>query len=340
LSKKATPLGYIKATDPQTTREAFSDWRVADRALSISKSAIQNYLWSFLSPDGPYRKFITSSMSPVGIQFVTDLSYDEEMQANPNQRKVYLARFFAENTGRLPSILIIDTGVEYQDMGVADLVGSSVRDGRWEGELLFFLKINLSIMVATTSEEDTGILSSLVLAILGPMSNALNNYIIREPGSKWEIRLPLAALHIGQASNIPLEGDNKTTIWTRSLDFTIDFESFVTLVQDMPTVNVDANLDLELIQKPFFMNFAENQNIPLGTPYQILVHNMRKDYYLAVSNPDIALVTMDPPYILQPRRQGTALLLVMDRRGPKGRGTDLEPVNESLVMDIPFRVTI
>lgn len=337
---KPTPLGYIKATDPQTTREAFSDWRIADRALSISKSAIQNYLWSFLSPDGPNRRFITSSMSPVGIQFVTDLSYDEEMQTNPNQRKVYLARFFAENTGRLPSILIIDTGVEYQDQGVADLVGSSVRNGRWEGELLFFLKINLSIMVATTSEEDTGIISSLVLAILGPLSNALNNYIIREPGSKWEIRLPLSALHIGQASSIPVEGDNKTTIWTRSLDFTIDFESFVTLVQDLPRATIDPNINIDDVQKPFFLNFTDNQALSLGQPYHLIVQYMRDSYYLAVSNPDIALVTMEPPYILQPRRQGTALLLVLDRRGPKGRGDKDEPMNQSLIMDIPFRVTI
>lgn len=337
---KTTPLGYIKATDPQTTREAFSDWRVADRALSITKSAIQNYLWSFLSPDGQNRKFITSSMSPLGIQFVTDLSYDEEMQANPNQRKVYLARFFAENTGRLPSILIIDTGVEYQDLGVADLVGSSVRNGRWEGELLFYLKISLSIMVATTSEEDTGVISSLVLAILGPLSNALNNYLIREPGSKWEIRLPLAALRIGQASSIAIEGDTKTTIWTRALDLTVDFESFITLVQDLPKVEVDPNLDLDTVIKPEFLNFSVNQAVSLGQPYQLIIQNMRKSYFLAVSNPDIALVTMEPPYILQPRRQGTALLLVLDRAGPQGRGYEEEPVNQSLVMDIPFRVTI
>lgn len=339
---RPTPLGYIAATDPTTTRQAFADWRVADRSVSIAKSAIQNYIWSFLSPLGPNRKFITSAASPVGIQFVTDLSYDEEMQQNPNQRKTYLARFFAENTGRLPSILIIDTGVEYQDQGVSDLMGCSVIGNSWEGDLLYLLKINLSLMVATTSEEDTAILSSLLLTIFGPLSNVLNNYIISESGSKWEIRLPLAALTIGQASSIQVEGDNKSTIWTRSLDFPIDFESFVTLSQDInsfTTVGTTNQIDSRDIL-PKFYNLEPNQAIPLGAPFPIFVQDMRTNYVLRTSDPSIALVSLEPPYILQPRRQGTALLLVLDMNGVDGRGTEEIPVNQRLIMDIPFRVTI
>ena len=340
--KRPTPLGYIKATDPQSTKEAFADWRVADRSVSLAKSAIQNYFWSFLSPNGANRGFITSAASPVGVQFVTDLSYDEEMQQNPNQRKTYLARFFAENTGRLPSILLIDTGVEYQDQGVSDLIGSSVRGNRWAGDLLFLLKINLSITVATTSEDDTSTLASLLLTILGPLSNALNNYIIHERGSKWEIRLPIAAINIGQASSVQIEGDTKTTVWTRSIEFPIDFESVVSISQDLDSVTTFAAYNRTDTQdlKPRFLNLAPNQAVSLGSPYPLIIQDMRLPYVLRTSDPDIALVSQEPPYLLQPRRQGSALLLVIDTQGNVGRGTKEEPVNQRLVMDIPFRVTL
>lgn len=339
VRNRSTPLGYIALKDPQTTREAFADWRVADRSVTIAKSAVHNYLWSFLSPLGPNRKFITSSASPAGIQFVTDLSFDEEMQQNPNQRKTYLARFFAENTGRLPSILIVDTGVEYQDQGVSDLMGCSVIGNRWEGELLYLLKINFSLLVATTSEEDTAVLSSLLLTILGPLSNALNNFIIHERGSKWELRLPIAALTIGQASSIQVEGDNKSTIWTRSLDFPVDFESIVTLSQDIDNFTMVGVSNRTDQVKPTFMNLTPNQVIPMGSPFPIFVQDMQSSYVLRTSDPSIALVSQEPPYILQPRRQGQALLLVIDTRGLVGRGSEEEPVNQKLVMDIPFRVT-
>lgn len=342
MSSNPPPLGYISLNEPTTLRETFEQFRVTDRSVSIAKSALQNYFNSFLDPKGVNRPYLTSSLSPAGLQFVTNLSYDDQMKADPNLRKTYLARFFAENTGRLPAILIIDSGVTYQDEGMNDLVGASSIGGRWQGTLFFFLRINFSISVATLSEEDTSTLASVIVMMLGPLANIVNNYVIHEHGQPWELRLPLAAVSIGQGSALQVEGDSKTTIWTRTVDFTCDFETVLTISQNLdgiipPDQVVIGSTDLN--PAPKITNLSPNQGIPLGLPYPVYISNMRLNHRLACSDPNVALVSAEPPYFIYPRAQGRALLLVLDTTQAEGGTTVATPANKQLVLDFPFRIT-
>lgn len=334
------PLGYIESTPPNSVKEIYTNYRAADKSVMIVKNAIQTYINSFISPYGVNRQFLTSTISPIGLQFVTELTYDEEMKVNPNMRKTYLARFFAENTGRLPSILLIDSGVEYVDAGISEITAVSMSpEGHWQGTVTQILKVNLAITVATLSEEDTDTLSMLIMMMFGPLAAVVNNYVIHERGAKWEVRLPMSGLTIGQLSNIPIEGDTKTTIWSRAVEVNCDFETIIQL-QRPPIYFQEEESTIAENQKrlPKFLNLVPNQMIPLGERYTLFIEYMQAHYKLAVSNPRIALVTQDPPFVLQPRGQGQALLLVIDPQLTERPLTQGNQKSSQLVCDIPFQI--
>lgn len=335
------PLGYIASVPPESVKKIFTDYRVADKSVMVVKNAIQTYINSFISPYGVNRNFLTSSASPIGLQFVTELTYDEEMKTSPNLRKTYLARFFAENTGRLPSILLIDSGVEYVDAGISEITAVSMdKDGSWIGTVTQILIVNLAITVATLSEEDTDTLSTMIMMMFGPLAAVVNNYIIHEKGAKWEVRLPMSGLTIGQLSNVPIEGDTKTTVWSRAVEVKCDFETQIRLKQPPQTFILDREATIAEQTKvlPKFLNLTPNQMIPLGQAYTLFIENMQNNYRLAVSDPSVALVTQDPPYVIQPRGQGQALILVIDRNAKELPLTKSNQKSSTLVCDIPFQI--
>lgn len=321
-------------------KETYAEYRMVDKAVTIVKSAVQRYIDSFLNPNGSNRKFFTSSLSPVGLQFVTDLTYDDQMKVSPNLRKTYLARFFAENIGRLPSILIIDTGVEVVDPGINELVGATMgSDGSWEGYLCSIMKVSLSVTTATLSEEDTSTLATMISTMISPLATVINNCAIHDHNSPWEVRLPMTGITVGQGSSVTLEGDSKTTVWTRSVDLICEFETIIGLKQNpytflQPPIATVGNDGVPL---PKFLNIRPNQEIPLGMSYPIMVEGMLDTYYLGVSDPSVALVTSEPPYLLQPRAQGKALLLVINRSANAENATTKQK-SASYVADIPFIV--
>lgn len=334
------PLGYTLTPPPGTLKEAYVEYRMVDKAVTIVKSAVQRYIDSFLNPNGSNRKFFTSALSPVGLQFVTDLTYDDQMKTSPNLRRTYLARFFAENIGRLPSILIIDTGVEIVDPGINELIGTSMSsDGSWEGFLASIMKVSVSTTVATLSEEDTSTLATMITTMISPMATVINNCAIHDPDSPWEVRLPMTGITLGQASSVNIEGDTKTTVWTRAVDMVCEFETQIGLKQSPftfstpPIVTVGSNG----IPIPRFMNLLPNQEIQLGAAYPLFVEGMLDRYYLGVSDPSVALVTSEPPYVLQPRAQGKSLLLVIDRSANADNSLNREK-SSCYVTDIPFMV--
>jgi hypothetical protein len=332
------PLGYSLTPPHANLKEIFADTRMADKAVTLVKSAIQGYVDSFLNPAGRNRKFLTASMSPVGLQFVTDLTYDEQMKVSPNLRKTYLARFFAENIGRLPSVLLIDTGIEIQEAGINEITGAKRNiDGSWECQLTSLLKVSLSITTATLSEEDTSTLATLITMMFNPLASVTNNCILRDEGASWEVRLPLAGLSLGQASSVNIEGDTKTTVWTRSLDLACDFEGQIGL--KMPTPDYDwipPTIGQDDRPIPVFRNLMPNQDIHLGSVYPLLIEGMLTEYYLGVADPSVALVSSEPPYTIQPRKQGRTLLIVRDRGAPDVGG-QIEPAR-GYITDIAFGV--
>jgi len=326
---------------PESLQETYRE-QVVDKAISICKSAIHKYLDSFLSPYGSNRNYIRSTVSSEGLQYVTDVTYDEEMKTSPNIRKTHLARFFAENSGKLPSIMIIDQGMESENAGINSLVEGFAFGNRWRGTSIFIGKVSLALNVATYSEEDTTTLSQLILYIVDTLSDAVNNKIIRNASSRWEVRLPMAGITSGQLTNVAVEGDTKSQVWMRSIDLQVEIETHASVELPVPQLvqPVTGVVGQQIgVPGPTVMNLAPNQQIKIGEPFQLFIVNLLKSQYLGVSDPNICSVTSDVPWIISPRRVGNCLLYIFDSVGD---GTqDLKTGRrKNLVMDIPFRVSL
>lgn len=334
----STPLGYTLNTPSASQRDTFSK-ATADRAVTITKAAVQKYINSFLDPKGKYRGFLEATSSPAGLQFVTDISYDDEMKADPNKRKTHLARFFAENTGRLPCVLIIDQGLENVDPGISAIMQGFQHGGMFRSRVAFMAKINVSIMVATLQQEDTDVLGSMMVNIMGVLSDVIG-HTINEHGEKWVVRIPLV-LNPGQISNVPVEGDTKTQIWTRNLDLTFEYETVLSYEQPLAPIPMPpcAVFNKTSVPIPQFLNLVPNQKIPLGMSYPLMIRHMTIGQFLGVSDPRIALVSAEPPYILQPCAQGSALIYVVDRSLMTGEDLSNDLQNRQYITSIPFQVT-
>lgn len=337
------PLGYITLERAESRHDTF-DHQTGDKIATISKSAVHGYIKSFFDPNGANRGFTKAFASPHGLQFETSLSLDDEGKSDPGKRKLQISRFLAENTARLPSILIADQGMEYVDTGVNEIIGASSIGGSWQGELLVMAKVSVSIIVATLSEEDTDTLSSLLISIVGPLAAITNGYIIKERGKRWEVRLPLSGITIGQNTNIAIEGDVKTQVWTRAVDITVDFESVIGIEQPQLDLVIPYEPVIGITKEghplPIFLNFVPNQALVLGATYQLFIKYLRPTQTLRISDPNIALITDEPPWLIQPRRVGKALLLMYNTSLPTYHTPEEAFRASNLILDIPFRIVL
>lgn len=334
------PLGYSNLLIPESLQETYK-YNIVDKSISICKSAIQQYLDSFLSPTGVNRNFLTSTISTEGLQYVTTLTYDEEMKTSPNLKKTHLARYFAENTAHTPSVMIIDQGVEAENSGINSLIEGFSFGNQWKGVVVFIGKVSLSINVATYSEEDTTTLSQLILYILDTLSDAVNNKVIHRRGEKWEVRLPMAGVTSGSMSSFAVSGDNKTQRWVRSIDLAVEIETHSTIKMPTPQLALPFIGSVGLLEGapfPKVHNLVANQEIPVGSQYQLMITNLRKNHWLGTSDPNIVTVTSEPPWILQPRRVGKALLYIYDDLTDPSQDL-ITGRKRNLVLDIPFRVS-
>lgn len=334
-----TPLGYSLNTPPETPGDVFSK-PTADRAVTITKAVLQKYINDFLDPKGRYRGYLKATSSPSGLQFVTELTFDEDMKAEPNGRKTYLARFFAENTGRLPCVLIVDQGLENVDPGINAVMSRFQVGNIIYSKVAFIAKINISVMVATLKQEDTDILGSLMTNILGVMTDVVG-HVIREKGQPWEVRTPLT-INPGQISNVPIEGDTKTQVWTRNVDMALEYETLLTFQQEVPALTMEQPIESFIGNRtvlPEVLNLQPNQKISLGSAYQLVIRHMTYSQRLTVSDPRVALVNQEQPFFLQPRAQGKAILYILDSALPQGEDLTNDQQNKQMVLAIPFEVT-
>ena len=337
----SVPFGYSFNTPPETERDALKR-PTADRAVTITKSATQKYINDFLNPKGRYRGYLEAMSSAHGLQFVTELSYDEEMKTDPNKRKTYLARFFAENTGRLPCVLLIDQGLEHVDPGINAIIQGFQVGDTFRCRAAHICRINLSVMVATLSQEDTDILGSQMVSIFGCMSDIVNNHMISEPDEQWVVRIPLTVAP-GQISNVAVEGDTKTQVWMRNLDVVMEYETVLSFEEKLPTSKWEPPLEgfvggQEVL--PVVLNLLPNQKISLGAAYPLMIQYMRFEYTLAISDPRVALVSQEQPWQIQPRAQGKALLYVLNKKIAPLEDAQNHNQNQQLVISVPFEVTL
>jgi len=289
-----------------------------DRLKSVTKSALEQYIRSFLDTEGSNRAAI-EAIAKGSFSYVTDKSFD--VTDDVTRRATQLARLFNQVREKVPAILIIDAGLQSVPSGLnSGLLHSTIDDGKWQGWFHKYFKIPITIAVLTADQESTDQLLEIIELQFNNLRNIAGGSRLRGgPQDTWEVRIPLE-LGVSGTSAVNITEDPVDQLWFANFDITVDAEDTfaiempfnISLAQDMGgTVaqgGVVGSSDLSAALPPII---EAPTTISITTPTQIGVRRLRDTHRVIIDQPRIAVI--DPSTrIVTPRRLGTFKVQVVD----------------------------
>lgn len=309
--------GFTIKAIPKSVKEAAS-LQSHDRLKMITKSAVEQYIRSFLDSGGRHRDTI-ESIAKGSLQYITDKS----IQNDPTKRPTQLARIFSEVREKTPAILIVDAGMESIPSGLnSGLTASTLINGKWQGWYNKQFKIDLTIVVLTNDQDSTDQLMEIVELLFNNLRQISDGSEIRarEPGHNWAVRLPLT-FTVSSTAGANITEDNKDQLW---------FAEFSLPVESEDTFSIEMPFDTSLTSSDYDQDFRSgmsvdqanlSQAIPpiitapdtiqINTSAAISFSRLRPHHKIIIDQPMIATIDV-PGRVVTPRRLGTFNLQVVD----------------------------
>ena len=310
----SVPSGFINKPKPKSVAEAVSQ-NSHDRLKTITKSALQSYIGSYLDTSGINRNFI-SATSPQGLTFVTDLSLQDsqDVQYRPTQ----LARMYNEIRQKTPAILIMDSGFQWTPAGLnGGLEAATNLNGKWQGYFRLFGRVPVTVAVVTKDQETTDTLMNVLMLIFDTFRNLAGGSLIysKNPADSWVVRLPLV-FEVGTNTAQEYEGDPVGRYWSSTIDMLIDVEDQVSVETGMITADVTGyvinSYDLSGSFTPHII--APTTVRVNGGPFLITVPNYNPlSQDIIIDDPNIATLELGTHIYVTPYRTGVFNIKVVGR---------------------------
>lgn len=310
--------GFIATAPPRSVTEAVA--RVShDRLKSIAKNAIEQYLRRFLDSTGDQHAMI-GSIAKGAITFITDKSVDATQDVT--RRTTQLVRLFNEVRERVPSIVIVDAGMESVPSGLmSGLLHATMQDNKWQGWFNKQFRIPLTIAIVTQDQDSTDQLMEVVELTLNNLRQTAGGSALRsnQEGDAWEVRLPLTFGISGTAGE-NVTDDPKDQLWIATFDLTVDAED--TFGIELP-LNVDFSQGFDRSYSEGATPNAPNLSASLppvieaademrvGRQYSVTFRRLRVTHRIVVDQPMVATIDV-AQRVVTPRRLGTFTLQVLD----------------------------
>ena len=220
------PEGFIFNAVPRSKRESVARDAEA-RVTETTKNAIVSYLSLFLAPEGIHRQLLNLTAG-FSVQFETRIQGAKDKD-DPSVYEVQLQRYWGELRQRLPCIIVIDTGFEFENPGLGGITDSfPININTSSVQLTMLAKVPIELQVAAMDETTCADIRDLLVYILGPLSHVNKGHVIRSkrPEDKWEVRLPLDFAPSGLERRNVGE-DSKDSLWSTSISITPSFEGLI-----------------------------------------------------------------------------------------------------------------
>lgn len=329
------PDDFIFTAVPRSKREAVAKDAEA-RVTETVKSAIQSYLSLFLAPEGIHRRLLNLTAG-FSVQFETRIkgARDEE---DPTVFEIQLQKYWTELRQRLPCILIVDSGFEYENPGLGGITDSwPVNINTSSVQLTMLAKVPIELRIAAMDETTCGDIRDILVYILGPLSHINKGHVIRSkrPEDKWEVRLPLDLQPSGLERRT-LPEDQKDSLWTTTISLTPVFEGLIHVgfdnqvhpdlhllgsgfdSRDPVGFRLDTGQAVPLSSAPALANIRVPETIRLSQNAVIDAQWIPARASFISDNPRIALIDQRTCSIV-PKRLGTfAVKLVQETPGANG----------------------
>lgn len=318
-----TPSGYVRRAVPKSQAEALSN-KAHARAKTIAKSALEQYIRSFMDTDGPNRSVVNTLGSGI-LNFITDKSIQDDK--DPRKKVTQLTRLYNEIRERTPAILIVDSSFRWLPNSLGSLDSARlVRDDEgaawWVGNYHITAQVGVTVSVVTNDQDTTDTLNTFLCLIFQQVRNIAGGSRLysRERGDQWEVRLPLT-FDTAPTTQQPITEDRKDTLWTSTLELSLDYEDNFALAQRFIEWDPDdagTGGRVGALDVPPVITIADTIQINTTTPFT--VDKLRPTHSIVIDRPDI--VTVDTQYcILTPRKLGTFRIQIVDRNLAQGPGT-------------------
>lgn len=319
------PEGYIFKSIPKGSKEASAATAQA-RVTETVKSAIQEYLERYLSPNGIYRSQLNLTTG-FALQYETRLSQGDS--EDPTVYNVQLARHWQELRQKLPCILIVDAGFTYVNPGFSGMADSAILGVSTASVATKMdCSIPIKILIGAIDQSTCADLRDILTYIFGALTQLNRAHLItsRRPEDNWEIRLP-TNFTLEALSHNKLGDDPKDSMYSTGIEIVPEFEGTI-------NVGFEKQVQTELYEVyeqhagefpgGMFVNgrlvtvpgypktsITVPETIYLNHPTNIAVTYMPGEAYFASDNPKIALID---EFTILPKRPGTFHLYLMDKR--------------------------
>ncbi len=309
--------GFTVKAVPKNVKEAVS-LQSHDRLKMITKSAVEQYIRSFLDSGGSHRDSI-EAIAKGSLQYITDKS----IQNDPTKRPTQLARIFNEVREKTPAILIVDAGMESIPSGLnSGLIASTLINAKWQGWYNKQFKVDLTIVVLTNDQDSTDQLMEIVELLFNNLRQISDGSEIRpqEPGHNWAVRLPLS-FTISSTSGANITDDNKDQLWFAEFSLPVESEDTfsIEIPFDTSLDTADYNNDFRAGMKVDQSNLGQStppiitapDTIQINSSAAISFSRLRPHHKIIIDQPMIATIDV-PGRVITPRRLGTFNLQVVD----------------------------
>jgi hypothetical protein len=299
----------VEIPTPKTRNQAkrlFSN----DKIKNFTKLKLQEYLESFFTKG--YNQSLLGAVSPRFIHYNTSRSFDPKV--DPTQRRLQIARYFNELRNVIPSILIIDGGINPIAQSIGLISDASINGQTWRGYFPILRAIPIAIIAAARDMDEADEMSGIISLMFNELRNiAGGSYICGkwEEGENWAINLPNAPVEIGPLSEIAIEGDPLEKIWYTEATLEVIFQDMLAIKEEIPAVDFGGvyvnNSDLSQTLKPVII---VPDRVPINQQQIVMVQNFQDHYRIVLSDSNIA--TLSYTMKLTPRRFGKVSIQIID----------------------------
>jgi len=220
------PEDFIFNAIPRSKREAVAADAEA-RVTETVKGALQSYLSLFLAPDGIHRRLLNLTAG-FSVQFETRIRGARDSE-DPTIFDVQLAKYWGDLRQRLPCIILVDTGFEYENPGLGGITDSwPININTSSVQLTMLANVPMDLQIAAMDETTCGDIRDILVYILGPLSHVNKGHVVRSkrPEDKWEVRIPLDFQPSGLERRA-VNNDPKDGMWTTTISLTPVFEGLI-----------------------------------------------------------------------------------------------------------------
>ena len=300
---------WIKAV-PETATQAEVQFG-SDKAAALVKSAILNYLSSFLKKDGKNRRYIPAAFPTMDVYLSDEVK--QNAVDDPSKKFLKLSALYERVKETLPCILLDDQSVTFKPAGLGALTGTSLIR---ESTKLWFHSVRdvtVSIIIGANDLTTCTNIRDSVSIMLGDICKFICGNILlndKDDHSSWQVILNTPNQQdLGSIERIPAgtgESANNFVYFSQNT-VSCRFESSY-------AIQIPATSHF-LTEKTWDMSVLAPDEVRLGESGDIKIVNARPfGLRLFVSDENIALLNRTSPttFKLLGRKRGTVTLQLLD----------------------------